>query len=149
MLGRYYELRRFLLRIKYSIRNYFKNIWLFRDALSDSVPWDYSGLLLLMKTQITLMEESTRLFGHHSGKDKHCKRMRECVFLLDRLLEEDYFKGDIVSVKNGNLFTTKIVPLYDYPQNPKVISQLDSLQKKRDVGRLFYLMDKYMFCWWD
>ncbi len=151
MLGTYYKLHYFLSNTKYKLKNYFRNIWLFRKALANTVSWDYSGLLHLMQTQLVLMEESIRLHGHHLNRDNHCKRMRECVHLLDRIIKDDYYKADydVISSDMSLEFGIKVTPLYDYPKNEKTISKYTREQKTRDLERLFYLMNKHVQHWWD
>jgi len=151
MLGTYYKLHHLLSNTKYKLKNYFRNIWLFRKALANTVSWDYSGLLHLMQTQLVLMEESIRLHGHHLNRDNHCKRMRECVHLLDRIIKDDYYKADydIISSDMSLEFGIKVTPLYDYPKNEKTISKYTREQKTKDLERLFYLMNKHTQSWWD
>lgn len=151
MLGTYYKLHYFLSNTKFKLKNYFRNIWLFRKALANTVCWDYSGLLHLMQTQLVLMEESIRLHGHHLNRDNHCKRMRECVHLLDRIIKDDYYKADydVISSDMSLEFGIKVTPLYDYPKNEKTISKYTREQKTRDLERLFYLMNKHVQHWWD
>jgi hypothetical protein len=155
MLGTYYKLHYFLSNTKYKLKNYFRNIWLFRKALANTVSWDYSGLLLLMQTQIMLLEESIRIHGHHLNKDNHCKRMRECVHLLDRIIKDDYYKADLIwneptlDPKWGKVHTIKQVPLYDYPKNEKVIKEYARKQRGKDLERLTFLLNKHVLSWWD
>jgi len=151
MLGTYYKLHHLLSNTKYKLKNYFRNIWLFRKALANTVSWDYSGLLHLMQTQLVLMEESIRLHGHHLNRYNHCKRMRECVHLLDRIIKDDYYKAsyDIISSDMSLEFGIKVTPLYDYPKNEKTISKYTREQKTKDLERLFYLMNKHAQSWWD
>lgn len=154
VLDTYYKLYHLLSDAKYKLKNYFRNIWLFRKALTNTVCWDYTGLLLLMKTQIASMEENMRLYGHHLNNENHCKRMRECIHLLDRIIEDDYNKANYDFVDEcapvyGKCFSIKVTPLYDYPKNKKTIHKYASEQKTRDLERLFYLMNKHIQNWWD
>jgi len=146
-----YKFKYWLSNIKFKLKNYFRNIWLFRKALANTVQWDYHGILLLMKTQLTSLEENLRLHGHHLNAENHCKRMRECIHLLDRISKDEYSKADycIAETDTKGEFMVKVTPLYDYPKNSKVISDYTHKQRKKDLDRLFYLMSKHLFSWWD
>ena len=154
MLGTYYKLHYFLSNTKYKLKNYFRNIWVFRKALANTVSWDYTGLFYLMQTQIILMEEAIRLHGHHLNRDNHCKRMRECVHLLDRIIKDEYYKAsyDFVDKHDsvyGKCFGIKVTPLYDYPKNEKVIKEYARKQRGKDLERLTFLLNKHVLSWWD
>ena len=74
----------------YPIKVWFRNIWGFRMELAHTYPWDYSGLLLLMRRQLITMEECQRVHGNHLNAHKVAKDLRIVIKLLDRLLEDDY-----------------------------------------------------------
>lgn len=145
-MNSYYSIRRFLSNSWFKVKNYLINIWIFRNALANTTNWDYHGLLLLIKTQLASMEEAIRLHGYHLNKDNHCKRMRECIWLLKRISEDNYYKAEYEWVAGKGIVS---IPLYDYPKNAKVISAYMSSQKSKDIERLFYLMNKYIQHWWD
>lgn len=140
-----YRVQHLLSQSWFKTKNYVRNIWLFRKALANTTNWDYHGLLLLMQTQLSSMEEGIRLHGYHLNKDNHCRRMRECAYLLKRIADDNYYKADY-DWKEGGIVVT---PLYDYPRNERVISDYTHKQKTRDLERLFYLLNKYIQHMWD
>ena len=81
---------RFKYKHYYPIKVWFRNIWIFRKELAHTYPWDYSGLLLLMRRQLITMEECQRVHGNHLNAHKVAKDLRTVVKLLDRLIDDNY-----------------------------------------------------------
>ncbi len=139
-----------LKHLYYGLKYFVINLWLFRKALWQSRSWDYHGLLMFMREQLDYMQRQQLKYGYHTNKEAHCRRMRECVLLLDRIMEDDYFKSDLITPEDDILAFDryKWVPKYDYPKNLKRCLATDK-QRKADLQRLTYLINKYLFNWWD
>ena len=145
----------------YPIKVWFRNIWKFRRELANTYPWDYSGLLLLMRRQIITMEECQRLHGNHVGADKVAKDLRIVVRLLDRLIEDDY------DVQTGGEYTwipceikgftgcSEMIctkprePKYIFPKGTsKQLYKHEEKIRKQDIDMLMSYLKQYRR-WWN
>ena len=142
----------------YPLKVWFRNIWRFRKELSHTYPWDYSGLLLLMRRQLITMEECQRVHGHHLNSHKVAKDLRIVVKLLDRLIEDEY------SVQTDGAYDWRPTdikgcsemvcieprePKYIFPKGTsKQLYKHEDNIRKQDIEMLFTYMKQYRR-WWD
>ncbi len=141
----------------YPIKVWWRNIWLFRKELAHTYPWDYSGLLLLMRRQLSTMEECQRVHGNHHNAHKVAKDLRIVIKLLDRLIEDDYNvqtdgEYDWKDLENGYsqlLVVKKREPKYIFPKGTsKQLYKHEDNIRKQDIDMLFTYMKQYRR-WWD
>jgi hypothetical protein len=139
---------------------FLKNIFIYRSELARSVPWDYSGLLLLMKRNIIEMNNYQSSVDYFVGinRDNTCKRMSIVLHAIDRLIEDDYgtcktdwdqFDKDIASNKRG-YFPSRLEnnSLYDFPRNRKLCYRIEDSQRRLDLEIVSKYYSKYVIhCW--
>lgn len=142
----------------YPLKVWFRNIWRFRKELARTYPWDYSGLLLLMRRQLSMMEECQRVYGNHLNAHKVAKDLRIVVKLLDRLIEDDYTvqtNGEYGWKECEREGWTQMVvlkerePKYIFPKgSSKQLYKHEDNIRKQDIDMLFTYMKQYRH-WWD
>lgn len=62
---------------------YFSVIWKDRD-------WDYEYFLILMRRKLSKMNYNFSKFDVHDNSTKYADKIKECVDLLDKMIEDDY-----------------------------------------------------------
>lgn len=148
---------RFKYKHYYPIKVWFRNIWIFRKELAHTYPWDYSGLLLLMRRQLITMEECQRVHGNHLNAHKVAKDLRTVVKLLDRLIDDNYNvqtdgEYDWKDLENGYsqfLVIKQREPKYIFPKGTsKQLYKHEDNIRKQDIDMLFTYMKQYRR-WWD
>ena len=141
----------------YHVKVWLRNIWRFRKELAHTYPWDYSGLLLLMRRQVITMEECQRLHGNHVGADKVAKDLRIVKKLLDRLIDDQYdvqTDGEYDWEYLDNGYSQLIVikdrqPKYIFPKGTsKQLYKHEDNIRKQDIEMLFTYMKQYRG-WWN
>lgn len=148
---------RFKYNCLYPVKVWFRNIWRFRKELAHTYPWDYSGLLLLMRRQLITMEECQRVSGNHLNAHKVAKDLRVVIKLLDRLIEDDYSvqtdgEYDWKDIEGG--YSQFVVlkerqPKYILPKGTsKQLYKHEDNMRKQDTEMLFTYMKQYRK-WWD
>lgn len=154
--------------IKHGIRNliiWFPVIW--KDRW-----WDYYFIYTILRRKLHLMEKNIRLHGHHTKHIEDADKIKKCVLLLDRLIEDDYhenvFKHHDEKWGDGELLfkdSTNYPHCYEadikYPnvktkeddelqsKEYKLLSKKPQELIKQDLDLLFKLMRKNIQTWWD
>ncbi len=142
----YYQLKMFW----YNFKWFFINIYRLRYSLTHIRCWDYSGIYLLLRDQIREMEASQTKYSNHLCKDTNSKRMKVCLNLLDRLIEDEYM------IEKQNFHGTGkgwrdwyFTPKYFFPTNEKFMWKLSDARQKQDKELLFKYLNKYSSHWWS
>jgi len=89
------------------IKNFFRNIWIFRKALSCHVWWDYSGILYLLEIGILDMKGkmSSRSVKDQEWVDKKIVKMERAAQILERIRKSDYIhlaEKELGEIQTGN-----------------------------------------------
>lgn len=93
--------------------------------------WDYAYGLRALQLHLKALEPALR-HGHHVNGERDADQVKEALFLIDRILEDDWTldnKADCLSDR----------------QNIKVKGD----QSRRDMKRLGEVLGKHMLGWWD
>ena len=141
----------------YPVKIWFRNIWRFRKELAHTYPWDYTGLLLLMRRQLITMEECQRVYGNHLNAHKVAKDLRIVIKLLDRLIEDNYdvqtdgeysWKG-IEGGYSQLVVLKERQPKYIFPKGTsKQLYKHEANRKKADIDMLMSYLKHYQH-WWE
>ena len=127
MIKLYYTILKDKIR---SWKNFIKNIWLFRKALTDFHWWDYGGLIQFMNIGLNEMACGIENKGNetHATKSKKIIKMRRACEILQNHIDDNY----ITMAENilGKLYHSKIkfIPLKD---NSDLYSYEDSLTEEQ------------------
>ena len=127
MIKLYYKILKDKIR---SWKNFIKNIWLFRKALTDFYWWDYGALIQFMNTGINEMACGIENKGNeiYTTKSKKILKMRRACEILQNQIDDNYTKmaENIV----GKLYDCefKFIPLKD---NPDLYSYEDNLTEEQ------------------
>lgn len=151
-----------------SIKNIFRwipIIWKDRD-------WDHTFLYKVLRFKLSNMERYSRNNGHHVNSERDANRIKICVNLLNRLLNDEYH--DIVFKKHYekwgkpkfNWTDIKDRPNYSELKiiKPNVVTkedeekesneyrnlmQIEANSRQRDIDYLFEIIRKHHQEWWD
>jgi hypothetical protein len=160
--------RTFIRDIKIGIKNlinWFPVIW--KDRY-----WDNYFLYEILRFKISDMEKNIRKNGMHLRAEHDANKMKLCVNLLDRLIDDDYmgnalkhhdikwgegeFEFTPVDGRNGLSSLDITRPNVKTPKDEKqeikewkeCIVRSDSIQVQ-DLELLFKTMTKHVRSWWD
>jgi len=118
-----------------SWKNFIKNIWLFRKALTDFHWWDYSGLIQFMNTGINEMADGIESKGSEikSTKMEKVVKMRRACEILQNHIDDNY----VTMAQNilGNVYEReyKFVPLEDRPDLYSYEDDLTEEQREHNL----------------
>ena len=91
--------------------------------------WDHTFIFIMLRHKLKAMRALWIRNKRHVGWEKDVRRMSVCIFLLDRLIEENYFQMKDINGKEGGMNSVLI--------------------HKSDVEYLYHVMGKYVLTWWD
>lgn len=92
--------------------------------------WDHSDFLKLMRFKLKRMEYNIRINDRHTTSDEDARNIRRCIFLLDRLIAEDYF-----SLPENKNFKGR----YDFGE----------YMHDQDMKWLMKILNKHLREWWN
>jgi hypothetical protein len=111
-----------------------KNIWRWLPVIYQDRWWDHSFLYPILRKKLELMEKNFRLHGCHLNNEKDAFKMKKCVLLLDRLINDAY-----IDYKNERGWAPKV--RFSFEKEEEMIEQ--------DLDLLFKLLSKNIRTWWD
>lgn len=153
--------------IKYGVENliyWFKVIWNDRS-------WDSYFIFIILKHKLSQMEKDFRLKGMHVGSNKDADKMKICILLLNRIINDNYWDlaggekhyrkwgtPELSSEPIDKEFSRLIINHENCKTEEdekqmnkefKEISKKEEYLKKQDVRYLFHIISKHIFTWWD
>lgn len=153
--------------IPYGVKNlirWFPVIWKDRN-------WDHYFIYVILRRKLQLMEQCIR-HGMHTNCVKDANKIKRCVLLLNRLIEDnyhenvyyDYYKKwgqpEIV-FKESEIEIGSCELNFKYPnvnseeddklrqKHFKTKGNFEEDLRRQDIEMLFKLMEKYIESWWD
>lgn len=133
----------------YSFPRFIKNIYCFRKTLWHARPYDYEGLLLAMRDQLSMMESPIRN-GYHLYADRTADRIKLCRLLIDRILEGDYRFDDYdIDFNHGTMKITKTPLTSEAPRDSKLQRKILMSREQNDWDLLFKTLHKHGRSMWD
>ena len=152
----------FFRNIKKGIGNlisWFPIVWNDRD-------WDYYFIYDLLHFKLSRMEKYIRKYGHSVDNKKDADSIKECVIILERLINDDYVAedwdkihekwGDFEFVRREDgrsiLECTKVKTEEDkeaYKQDVKNCCEKEESLIQKDLHDLFENMKLHIRRWWD
>lgn len=137
----------------YDLLNAFKNVYRFRRTLWRAKPWDYTGIYYALQDQIQSQLDSVQRYSLHAKKDRDIKQMKVCLFLLDRLIKDEYilkYTKDLPASPDDiellSMFDIVFVPRYDLPKGKTY--KLEQSVEKNDRELLFKILNRNSNSWW-
>jgi hypothetical protein len=147
--------------IPYGLKNllvWFKVIWSDRN-------WDYHYIYIILRHKLDLMEKAIRSNNNHTEANRDADQIKECVDILDRLIDDAYFDlaykdyeekwGGIkfrVEENRLQLDNPKVQTPEDHEEERhdfKNAMMKENILKENDINRLFDLMKNNIQGWWD
>jgi hypothetical protein len=145
--------------------NWFPTIWNDRN-------WDHHYIYVILKRKLELQENFIRNHGHHLNAEKDADRMKICILLLDRLIEDNYIidatkphdkkwgEGkfnfepceDEPELSKLNIIYENVKNAEDEKQQKKeykIAAERANNSRQNDLNHLFKIMNKYIEGWWD
>lgn len=131
----------------YNIKYFFKNLYVFRKTLWRHRCWDYTGCYHALRDSLNDMHGYQSEVNHFVSinRDKTCKEILSCVLLLDRLIEDDYLKGDYKLEAGGIIYTPPVGGLPTYKGNLK--RSVDYMEQQ-DLELLTKILNKHLRRFW-
>ena len=146
-----------------NLKDWFPIVWKDKD-------WDYHYILLLMRFKLEKMDKLFRSDNVHiTNAERHADEMKECVLLLDRIIEDEYTAFDkhdkkwgepdfkFIDTDDPELVELKIVrPNAKTDEDEKQerkewrrCKEHEDALREQDWERLFDNIKRYMKGWWD
>jgi hypothetical protein len=149
-----------------------KNLWIWFPVIWSDRNWDHQFIYEVFKHKLHLTEQLIRNDGIHINHLRDAKRIKLCVDLLDRLINDEYhetaFKPHrkkwgkpkfnwLESKKHPDMTELKIIhPNVKTAEDEKkqskqfrVCAKNESNLREQDLDLLFKIMRKHIQEWWD
>lgn len=158
----FHPIKDFPRNVKYGIVNLVK--WV--PIIWGDRQWDNHYIYKVLRHKLHLTEQMIRHNGHHVRNIQDADKIKTCVVLLDRLMEDDYH--EIVSKKfyekwgrpdfnisEGGLLNIDYPNVKNDEDEKKQVKEFRRLivveeeMVKQDLALLFKMMQKHIRTWWD
>lgn len=154
--------------IPYGIKNiirWFPIIWKDRN-------WDHIFIYKILRHKLYFQQKHIREHNIHTSAIKDADRMKTCVFLLNRLIDDDYY--DIAIKPHNQKWGEGEMKFTECKEDPSlhkfniiyenVHTEQDEIEERKDFKKviehekylreqdkelLFNMMKKYIEGWWD
>jgi len=113
------------------MKNGLKNLFIWFKIIWNDRWWDNYYFFKILHKKLSLMEKNFREDGVHLFAEKDANKMKRCVLVLERLMNDDYDAN--ASTKNSL---------------KERIEHADYL-RQQDVDYLFEILRKNILTWWD
>lgn len=146
---RFFKSNRLLSFIRYDIPRMFRNLWTFRKTIVGGYYWDSSFLYMAMRDAITAQREVLKN-GNGTNAPKQVRDMAMALFIIDRLLDDQYdirkfdFKDD-----GGGFLGWSIEVKPEIPLSREAIFKLEKSNKRHDLQLLAKLLAQNSPTWWN
>jgi hypothetical protein len=130
------------------VRNFVRNVWFFRKELNEYSGFDYQGTLMFHRKCLEGMyndQMSSETFVS-VNRDKNCKRIKETIVRLDRLIlgEQGIDALDYVTDDKNGLHLVKV---YDLPSTSRAVKLIKTLPQD-DLDAVAKFWQKHILhCW--
>ena len=166
------EMRIFIERAPRNIRYGFRNLKTWFLVIWNDRDYDHWFLYKIIQFKLKRMERLQRKYGHSINSDKIADKMKICVSLLERLLEDDYIGNALESHEKkwgeSEMIFTPIPDKKGYSELnfkvEKVTNEKEKAKetkerrtkydlardsKEQDLDMLFSIIRKNVEGWWD
>jgi hypothetical protein len=149
-----------------------KNLWIWFPVIWPDRNWDHQFIYEVLKHKLHLTEQLIRHDGIHINHLRDAKRIKLCVDLLDRLINDEYhetaFKSHqkkwgkpkfnwLDSKEHSDMTELKIThPNVETAEDEKkqskqfkVCAKNEVNLREQDLDLLFKIMRKHVQEWWD
>jgi len=157
--------------ITQDLKNGIKNLIKWFPVIWKDRQWDYYYIFAILNHKLKLTENFTRNHGNHIDRERDADQIKECITILNRLMEDDYLENTFSSFHKkwgeAELNFTKVDDPkscevhIDYP-NVKTPEDEENVDKEfkenmektketknKDLDMLFQLMRNNIEGWWD
>lgn len=166
-----YKLKRMYDYCRYDIPQGLKNLVIWFPTVWRDRQWDHHYIYIMLRQKLHVAEQSIRYHGYHLNHIRDANRIKVCVNLLDRLINDVYheiaFKRHREKWGDPDM---KLIPIAGEGcsemiiEYPNVKSDQDKEKERKDfrrayefedhlrntdLGLLFKLMRKHIQTWWN
>lgn len=169
----WYKLKNVYDYIRYDIPRGIKNLIIWLPAVWKDRQWDHQFIYMILRHKLNLQQQFIREHGVHVNNVQDADEIKECVELLDNLIEDDYHsKAFEAHDKRWGAAEMNWVDASEHGDDmvqlkithPKVVTdedhaneRVDFLEaceredylRKSDLRLLFDIMRKKIQGWWD
>lgn len=71
-----------------ALRPGLRNLWHWFPAIWQDRGWDYAFIYTILRVKLTFQEETLRRNDFYEGVEQDCRIIRECIGLLDQLIDD-------------------------------------------------------------
>lgn len=154
------------------MKNGVKNLFIWFPVIWKDRWWDHHYFFIILHKKLSLMEKNFRERGHHLNHEKDADKMRLCVLLLDRIIEDKYLNmvykdhdkkwGETnwdftpcedhegyseLNITRSNVKTEE-EKIQESKEYKKLMYKPDKLLQQ-DIDTLFKMLNKHIRTWWD
>ncbi len=159
------RIKRIIDYIRYDIPRGIKNLIIWFPTVWCDRQWDNRFIYIILRQKLHFTEQTIRRYGHHENDIKDADRIKRCVDILDRLIEDAHYdevfeehckkwghpefswKEDKLYIKYPNVKTR----LDDESEQIdfRKASNKEESSRQADIDELFEIMRKHIQEWWD
>ncbi len=146
---KFFKSNRVLSLLSYDIPRMIRNLWTFRKTIVGGYYWDSSFLYMAMRDAIEAQRDVLK-HGNGVNAPKQVRDMTVAIFILDRLIDDEYDirKLDFV-IKDGKFPNFGMKVKDNIPLSKKAIFKLEGGNKKHELQLLSKLLAHNSQTWWD
>jgi hypothetical protein len=125
-----------------------KNLWLWLPIIWNDRQWDHHFFYLLLKHKLELMEDYFRHSAITLDSKKDANKIRLCIFLVNRILEDNYYERATRHLPYINLLSHNSNE-YRREIKRKLWVERARMLSRQDLRYLGKLISKHSLSWWD
>lgn len=138
----------------YNLHSGISNIIRWMPVLYKDRDYDHSFILRVLRFKLQKVSEYFKEHGISEDNDKNIGNIDHAIYLLDRLIEEDYCDSEYKALKDKyseyDFFKDINNPKYKkYREGLSKIFKKASKEQDLDKKELFKLLNDHIEKWWD
>jgi hypothetical protein len=151
-----------------------KNLVIWFPTVWKDRQWDHQFIYMMMRHKLHLTEQCIRNYGYHVNNIQDADQIKECIDILDRLINDEYHEDAFEShlkiwgkpeISWGNVVHGDDEPLdrfnINYPNvrtnedkkkersDFKLACKMEEKLQQSDLHNLFLNMERNIRGWWD
>ena len=133
----------------YDLKYGLKNLWKYKKVIWNNREWDQAYILILLKEKLDFMIQDFEKNAIHIIKDidVDIKYMKQCSFLLKRLIADDYITKEYNEYFNLGNWRGHALTKKEQKMIQKSIKH-EIYMKEQDLNYLIKIFRKHYEGWW-
>ena len=156
----------------YNLKNGIESLIVWFPVIWKDRQWDHVYIYQILRHKLHLTEDLIRNYGVHTKNIQDADKIKVCVNLLDRLINDEYcdsaykthedrwgvltWKSDELDNESETDHCLLQYPNVKTPQDKerevkdfRRAAKHETMLREQDLGYLFTLMRKHIQSWWD